>query len=279
MFQRDVREKGLPRYVLLKMSSSRDIRTIAARVITTIAVVLIALCFINIYSVLKSMRVPQDEPASLFLGDIGANAAFSPFDFLSEEIVVNGMPVEWLPDVSYDDQLAELQSNGWSVMDADWEKVQSVSPGESVMLSKSNSVCYVMGLPGGRGVLSTTMSSDEDPALTQNPWESDTDVPGRDFAAIERPAGSVRVFSLLFGDAAGAVCYRCSKEEFKSVLNEFVMNLEQAGWQTVAEDVRSSGMCWMVRDGEQCGVFVSSNGVRTGRLISIFYQKSENEVF
>jgi hypothetical protein len=256
------------------MNSSRDSRMIVIRIITTIAVVVISLCFMNIYSVLKSMRAPVAEPAPLPLSDIPANAAFSPFDFLSERIEVNGMPVEWKPDAWFDHYVAELQSNGWAVIEADWEQLRSVSPGESVMLSRSNSTCYVMGLPGGQGVLTTAMSSNEVPGVSQNPWESATDVPGRDFEAVTRPSGSVRVFSLLFGDAAGAVCYRCAVEGFESTLNEFVMKLEKAGWQAVAGDVRSGGMGWMVRDGEQCGVFVSTQEVVDGNFLTVFYQCS-----
>lgn len=253
-------------------SRDRDPRAIAVKVITTLALLVTMGCIVNIYAKLSSMRSrPVAGTGSSGL-KLDAEIPFNPFEFLSGSIEVNGMPVEWQPNADYDGFIADMTSKGWKPVEADWEAVRSVSQSDSIMLQKEGAACFVMASPGHEsGLLTTTMPMDADTlAVQQNPWESEVDAPGSDLASVPRVPGCIRVFSLLFGNGAGAVCYRFSQDDSVGSIAGFKAVLKSKGWKKVL-DGNELGLAWYAKGQGQCCFFVSENDGVDGKLATVLY--------
>jgi hypothetical protein len=256
------------------MSKGKDPRDIAVKIIMTFALLVTMGCIVNIYMRLASMHsLPVAETGSSGL-KLDAEIPFNPFEFFSGSIEVNGMPVEWKPDADYDGFIADLVSKGWKPVEADWKAVRAVSQSDSVMLQKGGAVCFVMALPGHEhGLLTTTMVQGATPsAFQKNPWESEVDARGADLVSVPRPSDAVRVFSLLFGNGAGAVCYRFVQEDPAGAIAGFRRALKSEGWKKVLGG-DELGLGWYAKGASQCCFFVSENSGVDGKLATVLFSQ------
>lgn len=240
--------------------------------ILSLVVVVIALCSANIYLTLGKMRTTARGGGGGLFTDPSGDLPILSFEFLRGAIEVNGMPVVWDPDLRYQTFLDARQKDGWTQVEADWDRAQSAFMGRAMMLQREGEVCFVMQVPGKeRGVLHTTMDAGHGEVIHDaDPWQAEVDAPGRDLDLLPRLPETVRVFSMIFESGAGAVTYRVRGFDADEAIAQYEGQMAAADWSRVFGG-QGTAFHWYQHGADQCVWWLSSIDEVSGVYLSVFY--------